>query len=270
MNLSLLTPHSSPSFTGERLIADDPLFAADISRHVVAYRFAQDQVRGKSVLDAGCGDGYGTDMLAQTAARALGVDRCADTIGSAAQRYQRPNLRYRACDLERLTELGEQFDVVCNFQVIEHLPDPKPFLEQVRQVLRPGGCLIVTTPNRLNSFVENPYHVHEYVAGELRALLRSVFPEVEMRGVCGNERVMAFERARGAQAGKILRLDPLGLRRLLPRALIAWAYPRLARLVRRNIAADNAGPAISPDDFQISDDCAGSLDLLAICLAGEK
>jgi hypothetical protein len=100
---------------------------------------------------------------------------------------------------------------------------------------------------------------------ELRELLRTVFPEVQMRGVCGNERVMAFERARGAQAGKILRLDPLGLRHLLPRTLIEWAYPRLARLVRRNITADGASATIEPDDFHISDHCEGSLDLLAMC-----
>jgi SAM-dependent methyltransferase len=252
-------------FTGERLLAGDPLFAADMSRHVVVYQFAQGQVRGKSVLDAGCGDGYGTDMLAQTAARAVGVDRSAETIAIAGRRYQRPNLTYRVCELHRLTDLGEQFDAVCNFQVIEHLVDPKPFLEQARLVLRSGGSLIVTTPNRLNSFVENPYHVHEYVAGELAELLREFFPQVDMRGVCGNERVMAFDRARSAQAGKILRLDPLGLRRLLPRALVEWAYPRLARLVRRNVAAAGVDATITPADFRITDDCAASLDLLATC-----
>ncbi len=267
-----LTPHASrltpPTFTGERLVAGDPLFAADFSRHLVAYRFAQEQVRGRSVLDAGCGDGYGSELLAQMALRVVGVDRSAPAIAAAAQRYRRPNLTYRACELQRLTDLGEQFDVVCNFQVIEHLIDPRPFLEQVRQVLRPGGSFILTTPNRANSFVENPYHVHEYLAGELADLLHTVFAQVEMRGVCGNERVMAFERARGAQAGRILRLDPLGLRRLLPRALIEWAYPRLARLVRRNIAqADGSTATIGPEDFAITLDAEASLDLLAICRA---
>jgi len=255
-------------FTGERLVADDPLFAADFARHLVAYQFAQECVRDKTVLDAGCGDGYGTDLLARTATRALGVDRAADTIALAAQRYRRPNLAYRACALQRLTDLGEQFDVVCNFQVIEHLTDPRAFLEQVRQVLRPGGCLIVTTPNRVNSFVENPYHVHEYLADELAAVLRGTFAAVDMRGVCGNERVMAFERARGQHANSILRLDPLGLRRLLPRRLIEWAYPRLAKLVRRNIAqADASTATISPADFEIRADAGNSLDLLALCRA---
>src|SRR5262245_38899847 len=73
-------------FTGERLVADDPLFAADISRHLVAYRFAQERVAGKAVLDAGCGDGYGTNLLAASAASAVGVDRAADTIEVARRR----------------------------------------------------------------------------------------------------------------------------------------------------------------------------------------
>src|SRR5437867_1617585 len=108
-------------FTGERLVAGDPLFAADLSRHLVAYGAAQERVRGQRVLDAGCGDGYGTDLLAQTALRAVGVDRSAETVAIATRRYQRPNLVYRVCELPQLMELGERFDVVCNFQVIEHL-----------------------------------------------------------------------------------------------------------------------------------------------------
>lgn len=255
-------------FTGERLLAGDPLFAADFSRHLVAYQFAQECVRGKRVLDAGCGDGYGTDLLAQTAARAAGVDRSAETIATAGRRYQRPNLEYRVCELTRLAHLGERFDVVCNFQVIEHLVDPQPFLEQVRQVLEPGGCLIVTTPNRLNSFIENPYHVHEYVADELRAALGRVFAAVEVRGVCGDERAMAYERTRVAQAKRILRLDPFNLRRLVPQRAVSVVYPLLARLVRRGVArSDSSAILVRPENFAITADCDAALDLLAICRA---
>jgi SAM-dependent methyltransferase len=255
-------------FTGERLLANDPLFAADFARHLAAYQFAQAQVCGKCVLDAGCGDGYGTDLLAQTAARALGVDRAAATIALAVRRYQRPNLSYRVCQLDRLTEVGEQFDVVCNFQVIEHLEDPQPFLVQTHSVLKPGGCLILTTPNRLQSFIENPYHVHEYTAEELASVLRAIFARVEVRGVRGNQRVTAYEHARVARAQRLLRLDPFGLRRLLPRRLVEWAYPRLARAVRRGvIATDRSVPDISAADFSITPDCDGALDLVAICYA---
>ncbi len=253
-------------FTGERLVTDEALFSADLARHLVAYQFAQELVRGKKVLDAGCGDGYGTELLARTAATALGVDRSEETIDVAKRRYQRPNLTYKACNLDHLSSLGEKFDAVCHFQVIEHLPDPRPFLLQVRQVLTPGGMLVLTTPNRIFSYVENPYHVHEYLADELRNLLEEIFVHVEMRGVRGSERVMQFERARGEQANRILRLDPLGLRRFLPRAVIEWAYAKLARLVRRRIASGGKSMLqISPEDFQISDFAEESLDLLAIC-----
>jgi len=255
-------------FTGERLVADDPLFIADFSRHLIAYQFAQERVREQVVLDAGCGDGYGAELLAQTARRVLGVDRSAESIAVAARRYRRANLQYRVCELTALNALGERFDAVCNFQVIEHLADPLPFVRQVREVLQPGGWFIVTTPNRPCSLVENPYHVHEYAAAELAALLRGVFSHVEVQGVCGNERAMAYDRARAARALRILRLDPFGVRNLLPRGVVAWAYPRLARLVRRQVT--QAGPdaaAITAADFHINADCEGALDLLALCRA---
>lgn len=256
-------------FTGERLVAGDPLFAADFARHLAAYGFAQQLCRGREVLDAGCGDGYGSDQIAQTATSVLGVDRSEITIETARRRYQRANLAYQACDLTRLISLDRQFDIVCNFQVIEHLEDPQPFLEQVRQVLRPDGFLVVITPNRKNSFVENPYHVREYLPEELTTVLKRVFRDVDMQGVCGNDKVMAFERARGVQANRILRFDPLGLRNLIPKSVVEWAYPKLARLVRKGIQQSGSQMAtITPADFSIGADPNDSVDLLAICRPG--
>jgi len=253
-------------FTGERLVAGDPLFAADLGRHLAAYRFAAGLVQGKRLLDAGCGDGYGTHLLAQTALRALGIDRFPATVAIATERYQRDNLAYRVCDLVRLGDLNERFEVVCNFQVIEHLRNPLPFLKQARAVLEPGGCLIVTTPNQRQSFVENPYHVHEYLADELRGLLSGVFPQVEMLGVCGDERALAYERTRVANAQRILRLDPFNLRRFIPHRAIELIYPLLARVVRRGIARTDASlVAVGPENFTVTEDCETALDLLAIC-----
>lgn len=252
-------------FTGERLVADDPLFAADISRHLVAYRFAQERAAGRKVLDAGCGDGYGTHLLSQTAASALGVDRNDDTIAVAKRRYQRANLDYRVCRLEELSSLGQSFDLVCNFQVLEHLPDPLPFLEQARRVLAPGGQLVLTTPNRAMTVIEIPYHVHEYVADELAALLGRVFSQVEVQGVTPDATAMAYEQARVRSAQRILRLDPLGLRKLVPQGLIELVYPHLAKLVRRNVRSQGEGAAVTVDNFRVSPDCSQALDLLAVC-----
>lgn len=251
-------------FTGERLHAGDPLFAADLARHVFAYRYAQQWAAGKRVLDAGCGDGYGTSLLAKVAERAVGVDREVAAIERARERYRRVNLRYEVRLLDQIDELGEPFDVVCHFQVIEHLNDPLPFLQVAYRVLVPGGRLLVTTPNRRMTRVENPYHVHEYVAEELKEMLHRVFPVVDVQGIWGNEKVMAFEAARAQYAGRILRLDPLGLHRYLPRPWIEWIYPRLARLVRRLVRRQGL-PAITENDFLLRPETDAALDLLAVC-----
>jgi SAM-dependent methyltransferase len=253
-------------FTGERLVANDPLFAADMARHLFAYRWAQERGRGRVVLDAGCGDGYGTHMLAATAASAVGVDRNPGTVEVARGRYQQPNLAYRVCDLTALTGLGETFEVVCNFQVLEHLDDPLPFLRQVREVLRPGGELILTTPNRLMTVIEIPYHVHEYAPAELAEVLGGVFPRVEVRGVRGDERAMAYEHSRIANAQRILRLDPLNLRRFVPRTLIEAVYPYLAKTVRRGIQKEQGGATpVTEANFSLAENPGDSLDLLAVC-----
>jgi SAM-dependent methyltransferase len=156
--------------------------------------------------------------------------------------------------------------VVCNFQVVEHLEAPARLLAELGAHLVPGGQLVLTTPNRPLSFSENPYHVREYTADELRALLLPFFSAVDVRGVAGNEKVTAYEAARRRRVERLLRLDPLGLRRVLPAPLVRWAFGRLALLVRRQVAQDRAPVAeIVPEDFREQPTADGALDLLAIC-----
>jgi 2-polyprenyl-3-methyl-5-hydroxy-6-metoxy-1,4-benzoquinol methylase len=255
-----------PVFTGERLPGDDPQFRADLARHLAAYHLARPYCFGKTVLDAGCGEGYGTALLAGVAARAVGVDRDRPALVHARARYGRDGLLFVCADLERLGALGCRFDVVCNFQVIEHLEAPERLLRELSERLVPGGELILTTPNRLTSFSPNPYHVREYTAGELAALLGPYFARVDVRGVAGNARVAAYEAARRRQVERLLRLDPLGLRTRLPAPLVRWAFARLARLVRTRMARARVPVAeIEPEDFLEQPTADGALDLLAIC-----
>lgn len=241
-------------YTGERLAAGDQRFAADMARHLAAYHLVGPLVAGKRVLEAGCGEGYGAALMARHAREVVGVDYDETALGLARSRHQAPNLEYRAVDLLELAQRAPgEFDAVTNFQVLEHLHDPSPFLDAAARCLKPGGVLILTTPNRLASVSENPYHVHEYVADELASVLRRFFARVEMQGVIGTERVYEFERARGAQVQRILRLDPLGLRNLLPQALVKFAFARLALLVRSRVASSNAQAVeLAPDDFSIA------------------
>jgi SAM-dependent methyltransferase len=256
---------SESVFTGERLPGGgDGEFSVDMERHLAAYRWAATMAAGRRVLDAGCGEGYGAAMLAETAGLVVGVDR-AEAVAVARTRQRHQRLEYRVADLSRLAELPDRFQLTLSFQVIEHLEDPVGFLRGLAAVTEPGGTILVTTPNRLMSVSENPYHLREWTAPELLALAQPVLPGARMLGMHGSEAVIGYERARGEQVARILRLDPLGLRHWLPSAVVHGVFPRLARLVRRRVAGDGSLPVVGPDDFSIGDhDLERVLDLALV------
>ncbi|MGH7894932.1 MAG: class I SAM-dependent methyltransferase [Candidatus Binatia bacterium] len=258
-------------FTGERLPGGgDAEFGVDMARHMAAYDFAATRAAGRSVLDAGCGEGYGAARLADVAREVVGVDR-AEPIAVARARHHHPRLAFEVTDLERLDTLGRRFELVVSFQVIEHLVDPVGFLRALAARTAAGGELVVTTPNRLMSVSENPYHLREWTAPELLALAVPLLPGVDVQGMHGSTRVLAYERARGEQVQRILRLDPLGLRTLLPGFIVRGVFPRLARLVRRRVGAGGAIPDVGPADFAVHGrDLERALDLVLLAHIGEE
>ena len=137
------------------------------------------------------------------------------------------NLSFRRLDLTDPEGFKEQFDLVLNFQVLEHIENEPPFLEGLKARIKPGGQLMLTTPNILKTFSENPYHVREYTCAQLRDLLEKIFSEVEILGMHGNPKVTAFDAGRERAVKRILRLDPLGLRNLLPQGLVNAGFAKL-------------------------------------------
>ena len=243
-----------------------PDFDYDEGRHLVAYRYAAELARGLHVLDAGCGEGMATQTLADTAASVLGVDYSEDAVAAATERWRRPNLSFRRADLTRPpADLGT-FDLVLNFQVLEHIEDDQAFLEGLRLRVAPHGTLMLTTPNLLQSISENPVHVREYRPEELEALLRRVFPNVTLLGVFASEKVRLFDQNRRRAIQRILRIDPLGVRHLLPKAILYPVFARLGRIVRRQARRAGSGERITMADFEIrSGDLREALDLVALC-----
>ena len=172
-------------FTGERIIpgkVDVDL----MNEHVARYTFAARLARGKRVLDAGCGAGYGSAELAQAADSVVGVDRSAEAVDFARDTYALANLRFEQASCEALPHPSGSFDLVVAFEVIEHLDNWREFLLEARRVLAPAGQLIISTPNKLY-YTEsrgptgaNPFHVHEFDFEEFQSELRGVFPYVSM------------------------------------------------------------------------------------------
>ena len=174
------TPPAPMHFTGERLTSD---YGGQTQiEHLHRYLLAREWCRGKDVLDVASGEGYGTALLAQVARSAVGVEIAPDAVEHAAASYAAENLSYVEGDARAMPAPDAAFDVVVSFETIEHFAEQAQFLQEVRRVLRPGGLLIVSTPDRDNyspsETPANPYHVQELTEAEFEALLRSRFAEV--------------------------------------------------------------------------------------------
>jgi SAM-dependent methyltransferase len=196
----LREPEELP-LTGERTV---PGIAAEnywFRRHEVAYEFAQPLVAGRSVLEVGCGEGYGTALLAATAGQVVGVDYDALTVAHAARRY--PTAAFVRANLAALPVRCAGVDVVATLQVIEHVWDHATFIRECRRVLRPGGLLLVTTPNRLTfspgrDTPLNPFHSREFTASELTELLTAGdFAIDTVLGVHAGPRLVDMDAAHG-------------------------------------------------------------------------
>ena len=167
-------------FTGERLVpgrVESDLY----NEHVSRYHFCAPLVRGKRCLDAGCGLGYGSAILAKSAASVVGIDNDELTIQEATQLYGRDNLHFAVADVQNLPWGSREFDCAVSFEVIEHLSDPAALVDALKRITRPEGIVILSTPNREAYNVSrgeagpNPFHQHEFTLSEFEDLLRARF-----------------------------------------------------------------------------------------------
>ncbi len=257
-------------FTGERVIPELPELRVTYLQSLAAYEHAAGLASGRRVLDAGCGEGYGAALLAGTAALVVGVDRDPEAVGWAAGKYgATERLAFVAADVAALPIADGGADLVCCFQVIEHLPDPVAFLREVRRVLAPGGALMLTTPNLLVAGARpNPHHVQDFSPAALDKVLRQVFDDVDVLGVFGSDAVAAYRAKNDSVVRKIARLDPLGLHKRIPSRILEPVHVGLTRVVRRflNRRSGDLVAEITTADFPVrGGNIDGAIDLLAIC-----
>ncbi len=187
--------------TGERTLPDVPAENYWFRRHLAVYEWVAERCAGLEVVDMACGEGYGSEVLARRARRVTGVEANPQAYEHARLRYSRPGVRF----LRDLVEDYEQpCDAVVFLQTIEHVPEPKAVLQHFKGLLRPGGRVYVSTPNRLTlapagaEKSDNPWHLREYRPEEFRALCRAVFEEVEIMGLYHARKLRAHELALGA------------------------------------------------------------------------
>jgi 2-polyprenyl-3-methyl-5-hydroxy-6-metoxy-1,4-benzoquinol methylase len=163
----------------ERFDPDDGSDGLINSEHRARYRWVSQVVAGKDVLDAGCGVGYGVEILASAGARAVtGIDLDPAAVATAAERFGAHAEAFLQGDVRELPAADASFDVVVCFETIEHVEDGARALAEFRRVLRPGGVLVVSSPNPDAYLAGNEHHVHEFRPLELVAAVGEHFTEV--------------------------------------------------------------------------------------------
>ncbi|SEM25413.1 Methyltransferase domain-containing protein [Chryseobacterium taichungense] len=247
--------------------------------HIATYEYAKKFVKDKKVLDYGCGSGYGSHMLSEAAADVTGVDISKEAVDFAAQEYRSPNLNFKT-----IAELGnEKFDIITSFQVIEHVPDDKEYTSTLKQLLNPGGLLIISTPDikhRLFKYIQQPwniFHLKEYTPKSLEKLLRKYFNQVEILKI-GSDSDLVLEEIKRTRKQRIavlpstLYIYPYSLRVYLLN-LQKKVFNLLKKIRNRhnnptqslhNTSSDFA-MQYSHEDILFDKEMEHSTDLLAIC-----
>lgn len=155
--------------------------------HLHRYAYAAMLVKGKRVLDLGCGEGYGSRLLADAASSVIGVDIDEQIIGHAAAKYGAPALQFIHGSITAVP-LSEDhsFDAIVCFEAIEHIEAHDALLCEVKRLLRPSGLFIVSTPNKVlyhdEAQFQNPFHVRELYFSDFQALLEHHFRNVSFLG----------------------------------------------------------------------------------------
>ena len=165
----------------ERIIPEDEIDGI-LSIHLKRYQFASSYIQGKNVLDAATGVGYGAAYLSQVAKQVIGIDIDPVAIDYGQRKYKNHNLQLQVADVTSTNFTDSEFDVICSFETIEHLPQIPAYLQEMVRLLTTDGIYIVSTPQvpQTNQNPENPYHTVEFSRRDFETLLRQYFGEIEI------------------------------------------------------------------------------------------
>ena len=269
--------------TGERPMegaTPDSLLAL----HDAGYREVCCRLGPGVVLDVGCGVGSETERLTGPDRLVVGADYSSDTARLAASMYGSARsgparsrsasggspagaasgeLDFFASDGAAIGLRDDSVDFAVSSHIIEHFVNPALHVIELARVLRPDGTAFVITPNAPADF-ENPFHVYLFEPEHLVSMLSLFFDEVTCYGLEGDEVLKADFAARRASGERLLKVDPLNLRRHIPHRAYVWAYEHILPLTYRflNQSSTGIGSGIDESHFFIQDEIRADTPVL--------
>jgi SAM-dependent methyltransferase len=245
--------------TGERAGAKQGGFNPAWQRHSFAYAAAAKQLEGDRILDLGCGSGHSFHLFDPRTT--VGVDISEEALAGQDRETV-------VADIRSVPLPDQGFDAVFCSHAIEHVPDPERVVEEARRLVAADGEVLFVTPNRLTfgrpDEIIDPFHFIEFSPDEFERICRTGFDEVRLEGLFASPRYMKLFDQERHTLDRLLRLDPLRLRRLVPLKLKQWLYDFLLNHFRKEV--DPQAEAIDQSDFELrSDRLDEALDLYAFC-----
>ena len=170
------------NWTGERL---EPFIKGEVTiEHLHRYASVLNLVRDKVVLDIACGEGYGSNLMADYAKRVIGVDMADKVISDASQKYCKPNLGFVVGDAAQIPLPDNSVEVIISFETLEHHTKHQEMFKEIIRVLKRDGFMIMSSPDK-ESFLDhhckgyvNIYHVKELTTQEFKSLVEGYFSNV--------------------------------------------------------------------------------------------
>jgi len=151
--------------------------------HLDRYLAYASLARNLVVLDVGCAYGFGSGALGKEAIQAIGIDSSPEIVREAKRRYGGRNIDFAVMSAEHLGFREHSIDGAYAFEVVEHLSKPDLFFEDLEEILTSAGFAILSTPNKLITTDENPFHITEYSWEEFNNSLAKHFGSVHVSGM---------------------------------------------------------------------------------------
>ncbi|OFX72093.1 MAG: hypothetical protein A2X12_02495, partial [Bacteroidetes bacterium GWE2_29_8] len=199
----------------ENSIDDSPVF----KRQLFAYEYSAQFIKG-TVLEIGCGEGYGAKYLSKYAEKYIGIDKY-----KTSNLENIENIEFIQTKVPYLTKIkSNSIDVVVCFQVIEHIKKDYILIKEINRVLKKGGIAIISTPNIKMSLTRNPFHVREYTILEFNEMVSSYFSIIKLDGVFGDEVFLKYHEENRISVEKFRRYDIFNFEKWLPSCILRIPY----------------------------------------------